>query len=84
MLLKFLLISGLVIFLMFRFAKYILRFAFWLLGWQLKREMKRHQQSSQEVPKREGSVEITYAPDSRPGRHRDFTEGEYIDFEEIK
>ena len=85
MILKFFLITILVIFVLVKIGSFIFRTMFWMLGAKAgdrnpyKQTQQRYSQANG------GDIEIEYVP-GKEGKKRksDFNGGEYVDYEEVK
>lgn len=86
-LLKFLLITFLVIFILSRFFGFIFRTMFWLLGMRAgqRQTYRQPQQQARPTQQREGEVTIDYVPKPETQKHKNgFNDGEYVNYEEVK
>lgn len=86
--LKFILISLLVIFVLSRIGGFLFRTLFWMLGMRMVEKQMRQQPSQRQQPPRrpEGDIVIDHAAQDSNGRRSKNSpkDGDYIDYEEIK
>lgn len=89
---KFLLISFLILYILSKVWKYIFRGLLWLLGDQVRKQyyermneqMNPHSQRTYKT-KKEGEVEVQFNPDKQSKKSKkDFRGGDYVDYEEVK
>lgn len=72
-----------VIFLVIAFVPPVRRFLFWLVvGRQLTKEQKRHNQQQARQQKRQGDINVDYVPKDSKGKG--YEGGQYVDYEEVK
>ncbi len=89
MVLKFILITLLIVFIIVKIGGMIFRTMFWMLGARAgQRNPSRHSQQrprSKHTKSFSGDIEIEYVPeDGRKRQKSEFNGGEYVDFEEVK
>lgn len=85
------------LFLIFLFIRLVAPFLLrWLLGFFVKKAVKnggfytnmkqRPQERQQPNPQQQtnGKIKIDYIPEDKAGNKKDFTGGEYVDYEEVK
>jgi hypothetical protein len=87
MILKFFLITILVIFVLVKIGSFIFKTMFWMLGARAgNRNAPTYKQNQQRQTYRSaGDIEIEYVPGKEPKDNKsDFKGGEYVDFEEVK
>ncbi len=87
MILKFFLITILVIFVLVKIGGFIFKTMFWMLGARAgNRNAPTYKQNQQrQTYKAAGDIEIEYVPGKGPKQTKsDFNGGEYVDFEEVK
>ncbi len=94
---KIILILVVIAFLFYQFSGKILRFILRKAGKKLEKEMKKrfHEAAAQQQAQnqqtthtvrneQDENITITYVKEPKRHATKDFTEGEYIDFEEVK
>ncbi|MEN7549724.1 DUF4834 family protein [Rapidithrix thailandica] len=84
-LIKFLIIAIVIIYIISRFAGYFLRVAYWFMGKQIQKEVKKEQERRQ--GKRswsQGDLKITVSNKNEKKQRKSYNGGEYVDFEEVK
>ena len=87
MILKFFLITILVIFVLIKVGSFIFKTMFWMLGARAgNRNSPSYKQNQQRQTYRtSGGIEIEYVPGKSSNQSKsDFKGGEYVDFEEVK
>ncbi|GEM_PF-6532411 len=97
---KFFIIFGLLLFLLYKFSGQIMRFLFRKAGQKLEKEMRKKaeeavknaqtqhtqnaQTTSQNVRTETGeNVTVSYVKEPKRHAKKDFTDGDYVDFEEV-
>jgi hypothetical protein len=85
--LKFLIISIAVIYILSKLWKYIFRGLMWLLGEQMRKQaayQQSHYTHNGHKVKKEGEIEVQYDPQKEHQKpKKDFRGGEYVDYEEV-
>jgi len=97
MLLKFLMISAIIFYVFYKFSGQILRFVAKKAGQKLEKEMRKKaeeamknaqtqaQNPEQTVRNQEGeNITVSYVKEPKRHAKKNFTDGDYIDFEEVK
>jgi hypothetical protein len=84
--LKFLIITFLVIFVLIRVGGFIYKTLFWMLGARAgNRNMYRHNGQRPQQRRTAGDINIDYIPENDTKQKRaGFNGGEYVDYEEVK
>lgn len=81
---KFLLITFLIIYLLFKIGGYLFRIFFWSLGGKMQDGHTNNRHASNVRPPN-SNVDIHYVPkDKKEKKEKAFKGGEYVDYEEIK
>jgi hypothetical protein len=83
---KFILVSAAVLFLLNRFSTQIFSFALWLLGRQLEKEIKKQDAQKQGFNTKEYNNTTIFYKNSQSDNYKKNKEngGDYVDFEEVK
>jgi hypothetical protein len=82
---KFIIVSAAILFLLNRFSTQIFSFALWLLGRQLEKEIKKQDAKAQGYEtKSYKDTTILYKNNTANYQDKKNNAGEYVDFEEIK
>ncbi len=85
MLLKFILITLIIIFIIVKIGGMIFRTMFWMLGARAGQRNPSRASQQQRPSKGFGDIEIEYIPENNGKKRKaDFKGGEYIDYEEVK
>lgn len=86
MVLKFFIITFLVIFVLIRIGSFIYKTLFWMIGARAgDRNMYRQNGQSTQQRKTAGNINIDYVPDNDVKKRKaSFDAGDYVDYEEIK
>jgi len=81
---KFIIISFIVLYIIFKLSGYIIRALFFVASKQMENQYK--QQAGQQQKKttyRNGEIHIDY-PSEKSAQKKNFKGGDYVDFEEVK
>ena len=83
--LKYLIITFLIIYLLSRVGGFLFRSIFWMLGMRAMDKQMRQQQQ-QQPRRREGDIHVDYTAQKNNSRNRSSKSGDYIDidYEEVK
>ena len=83
--LKFLLITFLIAYLLFKVGGYLFRIFFWSLGGKMKNGQFNNNGKNSTMRPPNGNVDIHYVPkDRKEEKEKVFKGGEYVDYEEVK
>lgn len=83
--LKFLLITFLIAYLLFKIGGYLFRIFFWSLGGKMQNGQFNNNRETSNMRPPNSNVDIDYVPQNgKKTKEKEFKGGEYVDFEEVK
>ena len=83
MIIRFLIISICILFIIRRLARYLLPFLFESVVNKAQQQYQQQQPNYNQGPKPDGKIRIDHVPQSKRGSVPD-SEGEFVDYEEVK